>query len=366
MQMEGLSSEEASMLLDRHGRVEQVRDEAETILNRKLPPVISSKFIEEFCLTAPKIGVRAIQYELNRQSTVDNWRFLTDLMLIPGEDTERWFSVEVMPVEVSENEGVVSVLHTESSPAHALAAFVQTFSAELESAHAPGELRILPDSEMSRIIPCIARAIDTLKYRATSLREFVQGAELATEGPTLRQILESPAVVPAYAPSDAVQRDILMGLDLDRANTSLLERFDSLKEAINQQLEVQIASACRALIGALGEARPLPQRQPLEIFRGLRDEQERNQPGAKLRVATAYVSLVAEGGMFGSDQKKSVDVLLAAALQDVREHEAAARTRVGEMPEFLQEKALAQVEFYQYVRNAIENHLQTLASVFSR
>ncbi len=363
MDMGALSLEQASQLYDRQSRVDQVREDAEKILGKKLPPLFSSKFIEEFCGLVPEIGVFTIKFQLDTRSTLQNCTFLTDLMVKRDGHPESWFCVEVFGVENLDQGEPLCELRSEGSPAETLASFVSQFSELLQSADADGRLHQLSDNELIDLVGWIKGKVDSFRYHGIGLAEPMDPLPLPTDGLKLSQILECPTIVPPDQPSDSLLNSMLVTTALEGKEVSYEKKFEFLKDLSKKQLEEYVSAKCQALIGALGEVRPVGSQDPLFMFRQFRHAQELNSAAVRLRIATAYVSLCKEEAELRDDQQ--ANQLLQHAVRHATEKHKAAQKRASNGSDFIKESAEAQAEYYKYVRDAIIDNQQVLEKLLS-
>jgi hypothetical protein len=362
----GYSLEDAQKVLRETIQVDQVREDTEALLGHKVPSYVSSRFIKEFCDQAVKIGVCAIQVRFNEGSTSESdWRFLTDLHTAQGDNlSSSWFSLQVSQSNKLdeqglglENDGVVSVLRVEGSPAQALAAFITEYGEAIEVAYARGDLSSLLKKEQNSILSFFAKQIDSLTFSTG----VAQGG--------LMEMLQQPEIVPPYAPPPELHGDLIRAASRPGVQMSPRELFDSCKLESCRLMSLQITQACEAMFNAVGDGRSLHGRPPLEIFRGFKSEEERNDPFTRRALALAYLDQVEQQAPAMRAGQRDVQELVKRALADVEDFKTRTERRMkrsGDMPEDFRKKDEELLSFYVCVKNAIRDNRDFLVKMRSQ
>jgi hypothetical protein len=311
-----MTMQEASRFVERERMVQRVRQEAEQHLGRRLPSVLSSAFIEEFCLCAPIIAVETTRAGLIKSSTDDDWRFLQGVIChVNSKYSNPWFHLQTYGLlgiddftdsnefidladfttfapEKQEPSSESHQVGIHISPGLTLAQFTTLFEGKFKSHEARAALLARDSRAMKSFARLLVQSVNAVPC---CVKDLVGG--IIHESTTLKDALLMPAVLPPWQPShkDIDLLGIAQALDdeypqigdpeaTERSKVHGAHKQELLREVVDNRVFL-----VRKVTRALGEGRPIVDGvAPEDIFwRFLLSGREMHEE-SKRRVAIAY------------------------------------------------------------------------------
>lgn len=367
MSLHGLTFEQASKVVDRQNRIDQIRSEAEAFLGAKFPAAVSSKFIERFYEDAPKIAVWVEQWRLCLRDSSNDWRFMNLLDFTVHEDpSPKWFSVWVI-----QNPDII--LHVTGSPAQVLAEFIRQVSEICEGA-APSQIKRLNAEVGDRVIALctgdLAKSVSNLKCRVETVGGQAHEKAIGYESQSLREILQHESVVPSRVPKPGVVHDICLAHGLPFSVDKLEQAYQDLKSTMRDQFSSLVLYAGEALMQTLGQGQlSSPVVSSKELYDTLLGESRETLEASKRKVAMAFL-----------DEHAAIsNVDISAATYDANQVIDAGLEKLDFLIERVEERLLSggapswegqELDetlraYYRYVKGAITDNREALVKLLS-